>query len=39
LRDWLNAQTSLRMTLVGAVTRLLRDRGMWPAGWTTEEDG
>ncbi len=33
----LNAQTSLRMTLVGAVVRLLRDRGMWPEGWTTEE--
>jgi hypothetical protein len=24
------------MTLVGAVTALLRDRGMWPEGWTEE---
>jgi hypothetical protein len=26
------------MTLVGAVVRLLRDRGLWPEGWTTEDE-
>jgi len=36
--ELLNAQTALRMTLVGAVTALMRDRGMWPEGWSPSEE-